>query len=703
VLITVDGNGRAVGVRGDPQHPVTRGFLCAKVAQYLDRVYSPDRVLYPMKRVTAKGPSQGGPGMTGAQDFKRITWEEALATIAAKFQSIAAEFGGEAILPFSYGGTLAVLNGGSMDRRFFHRLGASRLDRTICSTAGESAIRSVYGVKLGTEPEQFAQSRYIIAWAANIHGNNVHLWPFVEEAKRNGAKLVVIDPYKTRTARLADWHIAINPGTDVALALGMMHVLINEGLYDADYVARYTFGFDKLKEKVQEYPPQLVADLTGIAAPDIVRLAREYAGTRPAAIRVNYGIQRSENGAMAMRAVCMLPCLVGAWKEVGGGLQMSLSGSYNLNKDALQNEDLQPGPTRIVNMVEFGRALNELKDPPVKALFVYNSNPAAIAPDHNRVIRGLKRDDLFTVVHEQFLTDTCDYADIVLPATTFFEHKDLQTAYGHYFMQVSEQAIAPVGECRSNVETFRALAKAMGFEDAVFDQTVDQMIDIALGSGHPHLAGIDRARLEAEGHVRLNLPVPMRAASASAGAGVSGTPSVSAGGRRQNEAYPPFKPFATGFPTASGKAELYSEELASMGLDPVVSFVPPQESRHQPARKFPLELLGRKADNYLNSSFANLPVIQKMEDPNRLEIGAADAESRGIGDGDRVRVYNDRGEIFLTASVDGQVPAGVVATHLNWAKLTPGGRNINVLTSDRLTDFGGGATFYSTLVEVERA
>ena len=712
VLINVDpSSGNAVSLRGDPRHPVTRGFLCAKVAQYLDRVYSPDRVLYPLKRLAPKGAGKGN-----FADFERITWDEALTTITEKFKAISQEFGSEAILPYSYGGTLAVLNGGSMDRRFFHRLGASRLDRTICSAPGEAGIRSVYGVKLGTEPEQFAQSRYIIAWGANIHGNNVHLWPFVEEAKRNGAKLVVIDPYKTKTARLADWHIAIRPGTDVALALGMMHVIINERLYDADYVARYTTGFDQLKQKVQEYTPQRVADWTGIPANDIVKLAREYTRTKPAAIRLNYGIQRSENGGSAVRAVCMLPCLIGSWKDVGGGLQLSLSGGYNLNKDAIQGEDLWPRlasggatPPRMVNMVELAKALNELSDPPVKALFVYNSNPAAVVPDHNAVVRGLRRDDLFTVVHEQFLTDTCDYADIVLPATTFFEHKDLQTAYGHYFLQMSEQAIEPLGECRSNVETFRALAQAMGFEDAVFQQSVDEMIDLALASGHPHLAGVTRAKLEEEGHVRLTLPVPMRAASARAGAGHAATPNTSSARRKEEEAYSPYKPFATGFPTPSGRAEFYSESLIAQGLDPVVSFVPPRESRcgtgcPQPLpSNYPLELLARKCDNYLNTTFSNLPVVQKMEDPNRLEIGRGDAASRGISDGDRVRVFNSRGEIFLTAAVDGKVPAGVVAASLNWAKLTPGGQNINVLTSDRLSDMGGGPTFYSVLVEVEKA
>ncbi|MGH9524249.1 MAG: molybdopterin-containing oxidoreductase family protein [Terriglobales bacterium] len=698
VLISVDEQtGKAVSLRGDPRHPVTRGFLCAKVAQYLERVYSPERVLYPLRRKSPKGAGRGQ-----FSDFERIVWDEALESIATRYKAIVKEFGGESILPYSYGGTLGALNGGAMDRRFFHRLGASRLDRTICSIAGEVGIRSVYGVKAGTEPEQFAHSRYIIAWGANIHGNNVHLWPFVEEAKRNGAKLVVIDPYRTKTARMADWHLAIRPGTDVALALGMMHVIIGERLYDADYVARFTTGFEQLREKVKEYAPQQVAEWTGISSGDIVRLAREYARTRPAAIRLNYGIQRSDNGGSAVRAVCMLPCLIGAWKDLGGGLQLSVSDGYNLNKKALHGEDLQPKPTRIVNMVELAKALNELDDPPVKALYVYNSNPAAVAPDHNAVVRGLQRPDLFTVVHEQFLTDTCDYADVVLPATTFFEHKDLQTAYGHYFLQISEQAIEPLGECRSNVETFRALAITMGFDEPEFEQSVDEMIDVALASGHPHLKGIDRARLEREGHVRLSLPVPMRAASAAAGAGgAPANPNANAG--RAEEQYPPFKPFAAGFATASGKAEFYSEALKAQGMDPVVTFIPPKESRHTgAAKKFPLELLGRKCDNYLNSSFCNMPGVQRLEDPNRLEIGAADAAKRGIADGDRVRVFNERGEIILTAAVDGKVPAGVVASRLNWAKLTPGGQNINVLTSERLSDMGGGATFYSVLVEVEK-
>jgi len=693
VLITIE-DGRATKIQGDPEHPVTRGFLCAKVAKYLDRVYSPGRVLYPMRRVGPKGTAAAVP----TQDFERISWDEALHEIALRLRRTAAEYGPESILPYSYGGTIAALNGASMDRRFFHRLGASQLERSICSTAGEEGIKSVLGVKLGTEPEQFAHSRYIIAWGSNIHGNNVHLWPFIEEARRQGAKLVVIDPYRTRTAKCADWYLPINPGTDAALALGLMHVIINESLFDADYVSRYTVGFDDLKARVQEYPPEMVAKWTGISADGIRKLAREYATERPSVIRVNYGIQRSDRGGMAMRAVTMLPCLIGSWKELGGGLQLSLSGAYGLNKGALEKPELMEkalGRTaRVVNMVQLGSALNSLTGPPIQALFVYNSNPAAVCPNHNEVVRGLKRPDLFTVVHEQFFTDTTDYADIVLPATTFFEHKDLQTAYGHYYLQVSHQAIDPLGECWSNVEMFRALAERMGFEDDCFRETVDSMIDRALDAPNPWLQGITRGRLESEHSIRLNF-----AASNRVGTGVSPV-------QAEHSPAAPFLPFAQGnFPTPSGKAEFYSEALKRQGLDPVVAFTPPDESRHGPGSKasgFPLELLARKPDNHLNSSFANLPSVREMEPwMGDLEMHPADAEARSVRDGDRVRAFNSRGEIVLLARVNGSVPPGVVAARLDWARFSPGGTNINVLTSEKLTDMGNAATFYSVSVEVE--
>jgi len=698
VLVTIDGTGRATRVQGDPNHPVTRGFLCGKVAKYLDRVYSPDRLLYPMRR-RAGVPKTLLPHGRESEAFERISWDEALDTIASRLQAISDQHGPESILPYSYAGTIGVLGFGSMDRRFFHRLGASRLNRTICSKAGGEALVSVYGRKLGTDTEHFRDSRYVIAWGANVHGNNIHLWPMIEEARRHGAKLVVIDPYTTRTARLADWHIPIHPGTDVALALGMMHVIIRDSLYDREYVAAHTHGFDQLKARVAEYTPDCVSRYTGIAAADIECLAREYATTAPAVIRMNYGIQRSENGGTAARAVAMLPALIGAWKHRGGGLQLSTSGAFSWDEHTLERPDLMLAsplgrPARIVNMVQLGHALTELDSPPVHAMFVYNSNPAAVAPDQSQVLRGMARPDLFTVVHEQFFTDTADYADIVLPATSFLEHKDIQGAYGHYYVQLSNQAIDPLGEARSNVQLFAELAQRMGFSEDCFRDTADDLIAQALrvdGNQPPWIKGVTEQTLnDAGGHIRLKFESEAEGES--------------------------FLPFANGgFTTPSGKVEFYSETLAAHGLDPLPGFVPPEESRHAPRkngttdRPYPLEFLPRKADNYMNSTFANLPTHRKMEAAHDaiLEMHREDAASRGILNGDEVDVFNNRGTIRLTARVSANgnatVPPGVVASRLSWNKLSPGGFNVNLLTSQRLTDIGGGATFYSTLVEVRKA
>jgi anaerobic selenocysteine-containing dehydrogenase len=675
ILVTIDESGVATRVQGDPDHSVTRGFLCGKVAKYLDRVYSPARLLYPMRR---RAGAPKGRKVSGRETdaFERIGWDEALDTISGRLEVIAREDGPESILPYSYAGTMGVLGYGSMDRRFFHRLGASQLDRTICATTGADALLSVYGTKLGTEPEHFRHARYIIAWGANIHGNNIHLWPFVEEARHQGARLVVIDPFLTRTARVADWHIPIQPGTDTALALGLMHVIIGEGLYDRDYVAQHTHGFEALREHVGSYTPEHVSCFTGIPAADVTRLAREYATSAPAVIRLNYGVQRSQNGGAAVRAVCMLPALIGAWKQVGGGLQLSTSGAFAFNTAELERPDLMLAsplqrPARVVNMSRLGHALTELDAPPVKALFVYNSNPAAIAPNQNTVVRGLMRSDLFTVVHEQFFTDTTDYADIVLPATTFLEHKDFQGAYGHYFLQLSEQAIAPLGEARPNVWLFSQLGQRMGFTEPCFRDSVDDLIEQALDA--PATQGITRQDLEAKRSIRLR-----------------GGNAVSL-------------PFANGFATPSGKAEFYSDALAAAGVDPLPTFRPPDESRRgADAHTFPLEFLPRKADHYMNSTFANLPGHQKMESPGLLFMHASDAAARQIGEAELVEIYNARGKMELRARIDGSVPAGVVAASLNWNKLSEGGNNVNALTSERLTDLGRGATFYSTLVEVRK-
>lgn len=700
VLVTVDASGRAVKVQGDPSHPVTQGFLCGKVAKYLDRVYSPDRVLYPMRRKpgAAKGARQAG---REQEAFERISWDKALDEIAERLRQTAERYGSESILPYSYAGNMALLGFGSMDRRFFTRLGASQLDRTICSEAGGVAWNLVYGKKLGTPTEDFRHSRLILAWGANIHGNNIHLWPMIEDARRKGARLIVIDPYRTRTAALADWHIAIRPGTDTALALGMMHVILRDGLEDRNFITERTHGFAQLAERVLAYTPERVAHWTGMSAADVERLAREFATTQPAAIRLNYGVQRAEYGGTAVRAVAMLPALTGAWRHRGGGAVLSTSGGFVWNKAAVERPDLALASPlkragRVVNMSALGEALTKLggnpaDGPRVHALFVYNSNPAAVAPSSNTVRQGLLRPDLVTVVHEQFFTDTADYADYVLPATTFLEHTDLQSAYGHYFVQLSRQAIAPVGEARPNPWLFGQLAQRMGFTEPCFRDTAEEMVRQALGigaDGHSTNAGMEHitlADLERKGHIPLEF-------------------------HREPETRP-FLPYAEGpLHTPSGKIEFYSETLAAQGLDPLPAFTPASESRWgASASRFPLEFLGRKADNYMNSTFANLRGHRKMEarTSQRLEMHPDDASARGIQAGDRVRVWNDRGELHLIAMVPSgepvSVPRGVVAGRLDWAKLHPEGVNQNVLTSERLTDLGGGATFYSVLVEVERA
>ena len=656
-------NGRATRLRGDPNHPVTRGFLCAKVTQYLEREYSPDRLLYPQKRIGAKGEGR----------FQRISWDEALDTVARQLANVSHQYGPEAILPYSYGGTLGMLNGAGMDRRFFHRLGASRLDRTICATAGGAGSVAANGFRYSTEPEQFRLSKLIIAWGANIHGANVHLWPFIVEARRNGAKFVVIDPIRTRTAALADRHLAINPGSDLALALGLMHVIIGEKLHDADYVDRYTNGFDALRERVAGYPPERVAALTGIAAEDIVQLARDYATTRPAAIRLSYGVQRSDHGGKAVRAITVLPALVGSWREAGGGLQLSTSQAFQFNRAGLEMPELQHRSplgreARIVNMSLLGKALTELDQPPVKAMVVYNSNPAAVAPDQNVVLRGLRREDLFTVVLEQFQTDTADYADILLPATTFLEHTDVYFAYGHHYLPLARPALPAPGEAKSNVDTFRAFALRMGFDDACFRDSEDDMIRTLLSSGHPFLDGITLERLDREHFIRLNLAPGSE----------------------------PFLPFAQGgFGTPSGKCEFGAEDL---------DYTPPVESRFGDEAlrgKYPLELISSKNDDSMNSTFGYRPGVD--EETSILHLHPADAEPRAIRTGDRVRVFNDRGSLLLKANVDGVVQPGVARSpSTRWLKRASDGRNANVLTSDRLTDMGGGPTFYSCLVQVER-
>ncbi|HMB26571.1 MAG TPA: molybdopterin oxidoreductase family protein [Blastocatellia bacterium] len=682
-FVTVE-DGRAVKIEGAKDHPTTDGFLCTKVNRYLERTYSPQRVLYPMKRA----------GEKGRGIFERISWDEALDTIAAKFKEIAAD-DPQAILPYSYAGTMGFVQSQSIDRRFFHKLGASLLARTICADAGAAGYRATVGLSMGTDLERFGDAKLIIIWGSNVITSNVHLWPKILEAKRKGAKVIAIDPYRSLTAEKCDEHLAVLPGTDGALALAMMNVIIKENLVDHDYVERYTLGFDLLRERVTEYPPSRVAAITGLSEETIVNLAREYATTKPAAIRLNYGLQRHAGGGMAVRAIACLPALVGAWRDAAGGALLSTSGTFGINAQALERPDLIWNNPRTINMSAIGDALLgyrrvqefsvkdapaetlEPLDPPVRAIYVYNTNPVAIAPDSRRVIAGFKREDLFTVVHEIFQTDTADYADILLPATTQLEHFDIHKAYGHIYMLINKPAIEPLGEAKPNSEVFRLLAERMGFTEDCFKDSDEEIARQAINYDHPRMRGMTFEELKERGWMRLSVPEK-------------------------------FAPFAEGgFPTPSGKCEFFSETLAKQGLDPLPTYIPPRESAQtapELAKKYPLAIISPPTHNFLNSSFANLPTFVKAEKEPHLEIHPSDAAERGIKDGDRVRVFNDRGEFNLKARVSDKARQGVVvALSVWWKKLTSDGCNANDVTSQGLTDLGAGATFYDVLVEVGRA
>jgi anaerobic selenocysteine-containing dehydrogenase len=664
--ITVE-NGRAIKVEGAPDHPTTRGTLCTKVARYLDRTYAATRLLHPLRRVGPKGSGR----------FARVSWDEALDEIATRFKAIAASPDGpQAILPYSYAGTMGLLQYCSMDRRFFHKLGASLLDRTICSSAGKAGYAATIGASIGTDLEQFEHAKLILIWGSNPIVSNLHLWSRVQEAKRRGAKLIAIDPYRSLTAEKCHVHLAPLPGTDAALALGLMHVLIAEDRLDHDYIARYTLGFDALRERVREYPPARVAQITGLAADAIVALARDYGSIKPAVIRLNYGMQRHAGGGMAIRTAACLPALVGAWRDPAGGALLSSSGAYPIDRHALERPDLIWNNPRTINMSALGDALLEVDDPPIRALYVYNSNPVAVAPDSGKVVGGFSREDLFCVVHDVFQTDTADYADIVLPATTQLEHLDVHSSYGHLYVLANNPAIAPLGEAKPNTEVFRLLAARMGFSEPCLRESDEDIARHAFLPDHAHRRGIDWDTLKATGWQRLNVPSP-------------------------------YAPFAQGnFPTPSGKCEFYSESLRREGIDPLPTYTPPRESvASNPtlAARFPLAMISPPARNALNSSFANLPTFLDSERTPHLDIHPADAAARGIASGDLVRVFNDRGALRLTARVSERArPGVVVALSLWWRKLSPDGTNANMVTSQALTDLGRAATFYDCLVQAER-
>ncbi len=661
ILATVE-NGRVTACDGDRAHPFTQGFLCHKVHRYAERIYSPLRVLYPLRRTGKKGEGR----------FTRISWDEALAEIADRLRAIAGDCGGEAILPFSYGGTLGLVQR-KAGHPFFHRLGATRLKRNICDTAAEEAWLATYGACLGSDMEGAARADLVVFWGINAVHTNIHGVRFATAARRRGARLVAIDPYRNRTAKLADTHLMPRPGTDAALALGVAHVLIRDGLIDRQYIGRHTHGFDAYRSEAERFPPERASQVTGIAAPDIVEFARAYGRARAPFLRLGNGLQRVSNGGQAIRAIICLPGLVGAFERPGGGALWETFGAFPTNVAAIEGDELQPRPAREVNMVRLGWALTEMEGAPVKALFVYQANPAANIPDQGRVVAGLLRDDLFTVVHEQVHTDTVDYADIVLPATTSFEHLDLYRSYGHYYLQLGRPVIAPQGEARSNWALFQDLAARMGFDEPIFRRTVEDLIRDLLAGDGAERDQVAFDRLASGDPIRMNVP------------------------RDGN-------PFAAGFPTPSGKLEFFSQRLAARGLPPVPTYVPAAEGYERKTRECPLHLLTPPAKDFLNTSFGAVASLVRSEGRPRLKIHPAEAAARQITDGLLVRVYNRRGECFLYAEVTDDVPAGVlVAESIWWAKHHPEGKGINRLTSDRLTDLGECSTLHENLVEVERA
>ena len=659
-------DGVAIELRGDTDHRFTQGFLCQKMARFLDRVYSPDRLLQPMKRVGRKGEGR----------FEPVAWDEALDPIALKYAAIARSGEGpQAILPYSYYGTMGKLQASSLDRRFFHRLGASMLDRTICASAGSVGYEYTLGRgRLGADPLAVPECKFIVNWGSNTANTNSHLWSLMIEARKAGATIVTVDPYRSPTARRSDWFIQPRPGTDAALALGLMHVIWRDSLQDDEYLSKATVGAELLRLRVMdEYPPEKVAAITGVDVATITTFATRLAREQPSLIRLNYGMQRHHGGGMAVRTIACLPAIIGSWRFPGGGALLSTSGTYDFAMDKLTRPDLVPPGTRTVNMNQLGEALaGELPGPLVRALYVYNCNPAAVAPNQGKVLTGLRRDDLFVVVHELFATDTVDYADIVLPATSQLEHVDIHGSYGHLDVMYNPPAIAPLGQCRSNNDVFRALAQRLEFEPELFpdDETlIRQVLD-----GGPSLRGITLERLKQEGSVRLDVP----------------------------ECY---APFAHGsFPTPSGKCELYSERMQANGLDPLPTYIPPREdpqTRPDLAARYPLQLLSPPRAQFLNSTFANSPRHRAAAGDPTIELSGEDARIRGLSVGQWAEVYNDRGRFRARVALTESVRPGVaVATGIYWNKLSPGGGNVNGTTSSALTDMGGGATFFDNMVEV---
>ncbi|GIO86480.1 putative oxidoreductase YoaE [Paenibacillus faecis] len=659
-------NGKIVKVTGNPDHPITQGAICNKVRNMTERVYHPERVLYPLRRVGRKGEGK----------FERISWDEALAEIADRYRKLIKEHGPESILPYSFYGNMGILSVDGMDRRFFNRLGSSQLQQGICNSAGSAGWKYTMGFGGGTSPEDTVKAKLIIIWGGNLVSTNMHQIALIEKARKQGAKLVVIDVHRNRTGQRADWFIPLYPGTDSALALGMMHVLFERGLVNEPFMERYTTGYAELREHVKQYTPERVSAITGVPADDIVQLAVMYGETSPAYIHIGNGLQHHDNGGMTVRTISCLPALTGQWLVPGGGAYKSNGGYNKMNAEALERPDLRPNPAaRTISMNRIGEALLTL-DPPIYALFVYCANPAVVAPDTGKVERGLSREDLFTVVHDLFLTDTAKYADIVLPATSTFENTDLYASYWHHYVQIQEPVIPAQGESKSNVEVFRLLAAAMGFEEAAFRDTEEDLIRQALDyPANPYLRTVTLEGLKERRMIKLDMTHKER--------------------------------YLDNLATPSGKIELYSAQMAEEGLPPLPTYTPLREgydgeNRPGTQEAYPLMFISPPNHSFLNSTFGNVEKLTALEKQPTLQIHPEDAAARSIADGERVVVWNERGSYEALAAVTDKMLPGVVISQGLWWDRDGKRSRANALTPDRLADMGGGAVFFSTAVDVKR-
>ena len=654
-------DGRATALTADPDHPFTSGGLCTKVNRFLDdRVYHPDRLLRPLRR---SGPK-------GSGTFTPVSWDEALDGIANRLRELISEFGAEAVMPYSYLGTQGLVQGSAVSDPFFARMGATELIRAVCGNAGLAGSELTMGGGVGLLPEELEQSKFIILWGTNTLSTNLHLWPFIRKARDHGATVVVVDPLETRTAKAADWHVRPLPGTDAALALGMMNVIVTDDLVDHEFVDKHTVGFVQLRERLADYAPDRVAELTGLSADEVVRLARAYATTRPAAIRLLVGLEHHQFGAETYRAIACLPGLIGAWTERGGGLCHMTFQLFD-ELDWSCGVGVAASSPRRVNMVQVGRALTAL-DPPIRALVVYNSNPAAIAPEQNLVLQGLAREDLFTVVVDHVMTDTARHADYVLPATTQVEHRDVLWSWAQTYLTWNEPAIDPVGEALPNAEIFRRLGRRLGYDDVAFTSSDSVLADNAIAP-----LGAERcAELKTRGWIRMD-----------------------------SERH--VLPYATGrFGTPSGKVEFFSKTEMDAGRDPLPAYRPAQEGPHGDPEKlaaYPLLLMSAKgAHHFLNSGYVHVDRAVRAERGQFVDINVDDATARNVADGSEVRIFNDRGSLSLPARVGTRVRSGVVSVPSGWwASASPSGRSVNALTADGLSDLGGGGDFHDTLVQVE--